>query len=168
MVFRYQAASWRLLVGAKARFRVARSRYSPTEGPCFRLGAWASMLRSKSSCRARSQRAAVAPKSRPSAHRGQGPSRSLGEELEEFVGGAEMTQDAEARMAVLIAIGLDDAPVVVAAHGVGLEAWHDSYIQYACAIVKADRNRLWWGSKHSKYGISLAFGDGAVRFERKW
>ena len=98
----------------------------------------------------------------------QGPSRSLGEELEEFVGGAEMTQDAEARMAVLIAIGLDDAPVVVAAHGVGLEAWHDSYIQYACAIVKADRNRLWWGSKHSKYGISRAFGDGAVRFERKW
>src|SRR2546429_9546571 len=79
-----------------------------------------------------------------------------------------MTQDAEARMAVLIAIGLDDAPVVVAAHGVGLEAWHDSYIQYACAIVKADRNRLWWGSKHSKYGISLAFGDGAVRFEGKW
>src|SRR2546429_4007285 len=97
----------------------------------------------------------------------QGPSRSLGEELEEFVGGAEMTQDAEARMAVLIAIGLDDAPVVVAAHGVGLEAWHDSYIPYACAIVKADRNRLWWGSKHSKYGISRAFGDGAVRFERK-
>src|SRR5437016_2985620 len=65
-----QPASWRLLVGAKAPFRVARSRYSPTEGPCFRLGAWASMLRSKSSCRARSQRAAVAPKSRPSAHRG--------------------------------------------------------------------------------------------------
>jgi len=46
-------------------------------------------------------------------------------------------------MAVLIAIGLDDAPVVVAAHGVGLEARHDSYIQHACAIVKADRNRLW-------------------------
>jgi len=59
----------------------------------------------------------------------QGSSRSLGEELEEFVGGAEMAQDAEARMAVLIAIGLDEAPVVVAAHGVGLEAWHDSYIQ---------------------------------------
>src|SRR5207247_8936238 len=66
---------------------------------------------------------------------------------------AEMAQDAEARMAVFIAIGLDDAPVVVAAHGVGLEAWHDSYIQYACAIVKADRNRLWWGSNRSKYGI---------------
>src|SRR5205809_3512830 len=165
MVFRYQAASWRLLVGAKARFRVARSRYSPTEGPCFRLGAWASMLRSKSSCRARSQRAASGTEIPPFS--AQGPSRSLGEELEEFVGGAEMTQDAEARMAVLIAIGLDDAPVVVAAHGVGLEAWHDSYIQYACAIVKADRNRLWWSSKHSKYGISRAFGDGAVRFERK-
>src|SRR2546429_1337280 len=74
-----------------------------------------------------------------------------------------MTQDAEARMAVLIAIGLDDAPVVVAAHGVGLEAWHDSYIQYACAIVKADRNRLWWGSKHSKYGISLALDRKSTR-----
>src|SRR6516165_7770171 len=119
MVFRYQAASWRLLVGAKARFRVARSRYSPTEGPCFRLGAWASMVRSKSSCRAKSQRAAVAPKSRSSAHRGRPGAwerswRSL---------------SAVARMAVLIAIGLDEAPVVVAAHGVGLEAWHDSYIQ---------------------------------------
>src|SRR5256884_219404 len=70
MVFRYQAASWRLLVGARARFRVASRRYSPTEGPCFRLGAWASMVRTKSSCWARSQRAAVAPKSRSSAHRG--------------------------------------------------------------------------------------------------
>src|SRR2546429_440039 len=53
MVFRYQAASWRLLVGARARFRVASRRYSPTEGPCFRLGAWASMVRTKSSCWAR-------------------------------------------------------------------------------------------------------------------
>jgi hypothetical protein len=67
---------------------------------------------------------------------------------------SEMTQDAEARMAVLLAIRLDDAPVVVAAHGVGLEPWHDSYIQYVCTIVKADRNRLWWASSHSKYGIS--------------
>ena len=37
----------------------------------------------------------------------------------------------------------------------------------ACAIVKADRNRLWWGSSHGKYGTSRAFEDAAVRFEHK-
>lgn len=48
-------------------------------------------------------------------------------------------------MSVLIAIGFDEAPVVVAAYDVGLQAWHDSYIQLVCVVVKGNRNRLWCG-----------------------
>src|SRR6266567_1367323 len=44
-------------------------------------------------------------------------------------------------MSVLIAIGFDEAPVVVAAYDVGLQAWHDSYIQLVCVVVKGCRPR---------------------------
>ena len=54
-------------------------------------------------------------------------------------------------MSVLIAIGFDEAPVVVAAYDVGLQAWHDSYIQLACVVVKGNRNRLWCGFKPLQY-----------------
>jgi len=75
----------------------------------------------------------------------QGTSRSLGKKLEEFPGGTQMAQDAEAGMSVLIAIGFDEAPVMVAAYDVGLQARHDSYIQLVCVVVKGNRNRLWCG-----------------------
>src|SRR5207244_282029 len=56
-----------------------------------------------------------------------------------------MAQDAEAGMSVLIAIGFDEAPVMVAAYDVGLQARHNSYIQLVCVVVKGNRNRLWCG-----------------------
>jgi hypothetical protein len=72
-----------------------------------------------------------------------GVSRSLRQAFEQLLSRAEVAQQAEARTAALIPIGLDDAPVAFSAHGVGLEAWHDSYIHNLGCPVNKKRN-LWW------------------------
>ena len=54
----------------------------------------------------------------------------LREESEEFLGGAEVAEDPDARAAVGVAIRFDDTPVAVAADCVGLEAGHGSYIPH--------------------------------------
>jgi hypothetical protein len=55
--------------------------------------------------------------------------RGLRQEFEQFLSGAEMAEHAQAGSSALIPEGFDDAPVAFPAHGVGLEARHDSYIQ---------------------------------------
>src|SRR5436309_2973644 len=59
----------------------------------------------------------------------------LREEPEEFLSGAEVTEDPDARAAVEIAIRFDDTPVAVAADCVGLETGHGSYIPHAVPLV---------------------------------
>jgi hypothetical protein len=70
-------------------------------------------------------------------------SRSLRQAFEQLLSRAEVAQQTEARTAALIPIGLDDAPVAFSAYGVGLEAWHDSYIHNLGCTVNKNRN-LWW------------------------
>lgn len=69
-------------------------------------------------------------------------SRSLGQEFEQLLSGAEMAQNADSRLSAFVPIGFDDAPVMSAANGIVLEARHDSYIPHLAQRVNRKLNML--------------------------
>ena len=71
------------------------------------------------------------------------PPRSLRQEAEQLLGGAEMAHHANARPAALIPIRFDDAPVTFSSDSIGLKARHDSYIHDLVQPVNRNRN-IWW------------------------
>ena len=81
----------------------------------------------------------------------------FGQAIEQLLSGAEVAEDADARAAVLIPIGFDDAPVSTSSDGVVLEARHDSYIPDPVWPVKRKHKILCGAIMSNIYGTSQAF-----------